>query len=80
MGVQNNSTYSIFIYQCDLIRWTRHNAIVGFSADSEFYANNSLSGTPNITNIDCYQNTSSGYTNIIYTLNGKPKIPCVSIP
>ena len=56
----------MFIYKCGLIRWTLHNAAVGFNSDTN-YNNHPLSKTSNITNIDCYK-TVSGWTNIVYKL------------
>ena len=54
----------MFIYQCGYIRWTRHNATVGFNSDTE-YNNHPLSKTSNITDIDC-NNATYGWTNIVY--------------
>ena len=57
----------MFIYKCGLIRWTEFRAVVGFNSDSEYY-NHPLSGTSNITDIDC-DDAVSGWTNIVYKID-----------
>ena len=67
MAIQSKATYAVFIYKCGLIRWTKHNAVVGFNSDTQ-YINHPLSRTSNITDIDCY-NAGSGWTNIFYKID-----------
>lgn len=66
--MQGHVTYSIFIYQCDQIRWTLHNAAVGFSVNGTFYENHKLSRHSSVVNIDCDYAVSS-WTNIVYKID-----------
>ena len=66
--MQGDTTYSIFIYQCDLIRWTFHNATVGFSVNGTLYKNHELSKNSSVVNIDC-DGAVSNWTNIVYRID-----------
>ena len=66
--MQGDVTYSIFTYQCGLIRWTLYNAAVGFSVNGTFYENHPSSRNESILNIDC-DGAISGWTNVVYRID-----------
>ena len=66
-------TYSIFTYQCNLIRWTRNNAAVGFSVNGTFYANHPLSKNTSVVNIDC-DGAVSNWVNVVYRISTRKKL------
>ena len=69
IAVQGSVTYSIFTYQCDLIRWTHHTAAVGYSVNGTFYENHQLSKSSSVVNIDC-EEAVSNWTNVVYRIDG----------
>ena len=68
---QGTTSYAIFTYKCNLLRWTKHNAVIGFSAGHKYFENHPLSKTSRVTDIDCLNYPSSVWSNIIYNLNGE---------
>ena len=65
-------TYSIFTYQCNLIRWTRHNAAVGFSVNGTFFESHPLSNNASVVNIDC-DGAIFNWTNVVYRIDTSKK-------
>ena len=47
------TSYAIFTYKCNLLEWSRHNAVIGYSAGCEYFENHPLSRTSKVTDIDC---------------------------
>ena len=68
IAVQGSVTYSIFTYQCDLIRWTLRSAAVGYSVNGNFYENHELSRSSSIVDIDC-EEAVSNWTNVVYRID-----------
>ena len=68
IAVQGSITYSIFTYQCDLIRWTLRSAAVGYSVNGNFFENHKLSRSSSVVNIDCEEAVSI-WTNIVYRID-----------
>ena len=76
IAVQRSVTYSIFTYQCDLIRWTFRPAAVGYSVNGLFYENHQLSRSSSVVNIDC-EGAVSMWTNVVYRIStGKRIVVC----
>ena len=73
MAVQGDLTYSIFTYQCDLVRWTLYNAVIGFSVNGTFYENHPLSKNASVTDIDC-DDAFSNWTNVVYRIDNCKKL------
>ena len=65
-------SYAVFTYQCDLINWTRHNASVGYTAGPHFFQNHPLSRTSDVVNIDCVNQPTSIWSNVVYKLTLHP--------
>ena len=67
-------SYAVFTYQCDFINWTKENdyAAVGYTAGPHFFQNHPLSRTTNVVNIDCVNQPTSIWSNIIYKLTLHP--------
>ena len=65
-------SYAVFTYQCDLIKWTVHTAAVGYTAGLHFFQNHPLSRTPNVVNIDCVNQPTSVWSNVVYKLTFHP--------
>ena len=61
--------FTVFTYQCDLIKWTVHNASVGYTVGHYFFQNHPLSRTSNVVNIDCVNQPTSIWSNVVYKLN-----------
>ena len=61
-------SYAVFTYQCDLINWTSYNATVGYTAGSHFFQNHPLSRTSNVVNIDCINQPTSIWSNVVYNI------------
>ena len=66
---QGLNSYVIFTYKCDLLRWTRHSAAIGYSAGHDKFANHPFSRTSRVTDIDCLNYPSSEWSNVVYNLN-----------
>ena len=60
---------AVFTYQCDLIKWTLRNASVGYTAGPHFFENHPLSRTSDVVNIDCVNQPTSNWSNVVYKLN-----------
>ena len=73
MAVQGSETYSIFLYQCDLIKWTLHNAVVGFNMNEGFYENHKLSKSEDVVNIDCPDDSLGNFTKVVYKIGNGEK-------
>ena len=73
IAVQGSVTYSIFTYQCDLIRWTLNTAAVGYSVNGTFYENHQLSKSSSVVNIDC-EKVVSNWTNVVYRIDTGKKL------
>ena len=73
IAVQGSVTYSIFTYQCDLIRWTLRTAAVGYSVNGAFYKNHKLSKSSSVVNIDC-EGAVSKWTNVVYRIDTGKKL------
>ena len=76
-------SYTVFIYQCDLIKWRKHNAAIGYTAGPHFFQNHPLSRTPNVINIDCVNQPTSNLSNVVYDITNGTVIhvcspPCVN--
>ena len=73
MAVQGDVTYSIFTYQCDLIRWTSryyyYKTIVGFIVNVTFIKEHPLSWNASVVDIDCSDDAVSGWTNVVYRID-----------
>ena len=65
-------SYAVFSYQCDLIKWTHYNASVGYTAGPYFFQNHPLSKTSNVVNIDCVNQPTSNWSNVVYKLSLYP--------
>ncbi|XP_019849627.1 PREDICTED: mucin-4-like [Amphimedon queenslandica] len=76
IAVQGSITYSIFTYQCDLIRWTLRTAAVGYSVNGTFYKNHQLSKSSSVVNIDC-EGAVSNWTNVVYRIDTATNTPPV---
>ena len=66
---QGSTSYAIFTYKCNLLQWTRNSATIGYSAGHENFANHPFSRTSRVTDIDCVNNPSSVWSNVVYNLN-----------
>ena len=66
---QGSTSYAIFTYKCNLLRWTRRNAAIGYSAGQNYFENHPLSRTSRVTDIDCLNYPSSVWSNVVYNLN-----------
>ena len=74
-------SYAVFTYQCDLIQWTEYNAAVGYTAGPHFFQNHPLSRTSNVVNIDCVNQPTSIWSNVVYNITNGTAIcspPCVN--
>ena len=71
MAVQGDVTYSIFTYQCDLIRWTSsyYKAFVGFIVNVTIIEDHPLSWNASVVDIDCSDDAVSGWTNVVYRID-----------
>ena len=70
MAVQGDVTYSIFTYQCDLIRWTSYyKAFVGFIVNGTIIEEHPLSINASVVDIDCSDDAVSGWTNVVYRID-----------
>ena len=74
MAVQGDVTYSIFTYQCDLIRWTNRyswhsEAFVGFFVNGTIIEEHPLSMNASVVDIDCSDDAVSGWTNVVYRVD-----------
>ena len=76
---QGSISYAIFTYKCDLLRWTNHNAAVGYSAGPNFFKEHPLSRKENVTDIDCLNNPPSLWSNLVYKLSGGDKNIIISL-
>ena len=76
---QGSISYAIFTYKCDLLRWTNHNAGVGYSAGPNFFEEHPLSRNENVTDIDCLNYPSSVWYNLVYKLSGGDKNLIISL-
>ena len=65
-------SYTVFTYQCDLISWTLRPAAVGYTAGPHFFQNHPLSRTSNVINIDCVNQPTSIWSNVVYKLTLQP--------
>ena len=65
-------SYAVFTYQCDLISWTLRPAAVGYTAGPHFFQNHPLSRTSNVINIDCVNQLTSIWSNVVYKLTLQP--------
>ena len=65
-------SYAVFTYQCDLINWTRYNASIGYTAGQNFFQNHPLSRTSNVVNIDCVNQPTSIWSNVVHKLTLHP--------
>ena len=65
-------SYAVFTYQCGLINWTMHNASVGYTAGPHLFQNHPLSRTSNVVNIDCVNQPTSIWSNVVYKLTLHP--------
>ena len=65
-------SYAVFTYQCDLINWTYSEASVGYTAGPYFFQNHPLSRTSNVVNIDCVNQPTSIWSNVVYKLTLQP--------
>ena len=63
---------AVFTYQCDLIKWTLRNASVGYTAGPHFFENHPLSRTSDVVNIDCVNQPTSIWSNVVYKLSLYP--------
>ena len=68
IATQGSTSYAIFTYKCNLLQWTRYNASIGYSAGYNNFANHRLSKTSKVTDIDCLNNPSSVWSNVVYNL------------
>ena len=68
IATQALTTYAIFTYKCDFLRWTINNATIGYSVGQNNFANHPLSRTSRVTDIDCFNNPSSVWSNVVYNL------------
>ena len=66
---QGTTSYAIFTYKCNHLKWTRFNAAIGYSAGPDNFANHPLSRTSKVTNIDCLNYPPSVWSNVVYNLN-----------
>ena len=70
MAVQGDVTFSIFTYQCDLLRWTSSiGNFVGLIVNGTFYENHPLSMNASVVDIDCSDDAVSGWTNVVYRID-----------
>ena len=70
MAVQGDVTYSIFTYQCDLIRWTSDfKAFVGLVVNGTIIKEHPLSMNASVVDIDCSDDAVSGWTNVVYRID-----------
>ena len=60
-------SYAVFIYKCDLIE-IGDVAIVGFAAESTFYANHNLSHSDSVGDIDCVNRPRSDWNNVVFEI------------
>ena len=66
---QGSTSCGIFTYICDLLQWTSKNAAIGYSAGHDQFANHPLPRTSRVTDIDCFNYSSSVWSNVVYNLN-----------
>ena len=62
-------SYAVFTYRCCSLNWDRNEAVIGFSAGNEMFANHPLSGSTNVNNIACTNVSSSQWTNVVYEIS-----------
>ena len=73
MATDGNNSYTVFTYQCGELNWVQGaSASIGFSAGRNLFANHPLSRQPNVNDIACINQTCSGWTNVVYRINGEP--------
>ena len=65
---QGTMSYAIFTYKCNLLQWTKYSAIIGYSAGPDSFAYHPLSRTSKVTDIDCLNNPSSVWSNVVYNV------------
>ena len=65
---EGSTSYAIFTYKCNLLRWTRRSAVIGYSAGPDNFANHPLSRTSKVTDIDCLNYPSSVWSNVVYNV------------
>ena len=68
MVTDGNNSFTIFIYQCGDLQWSRNGTTIGFGAGSEFFSNHWLSGTPNVSSIACLNTPDSQFFTLLYKL------------
>ena len=61
------SSYTVFVYRCDLLQWSR-GATIGYNAAGDFFENHDFSGN-SAENIDCINLPVSNYSNVVYQLS-----------
>ena len=61
------------------MRWTNHNAGVGYSAGPNFFEEHTLSRNESVTDIDCLNYPSSVWSNLVYKLSGGDKNLIISL-
>ena len=71
-------SYAVFTYQCDLIKWTNYNAAVGYTAGPHFFQNHPLTRTSNVVNIDCVNQPTSIWSNVVYDITVTCSPPCAN--
>ena len=81
MAVQGDVTYSIFTYQCDLIRWTSsyYKAFVGFIVNVTIIEDHPLSWNASVVDIDCSDDAVSGWTNVVYRIDDCKYLLLISV-
>ena len=69
IAAQGSTSYVIFTYKCDLLRWASNNTIIGYSDGHNNFANHPFSRTSRVTDIDCLNYPSSLWSNVVYNVN-----------
>ena len=67
-------TYVIYTYKCDLLSWTGpegYHAVVGYNIQGLPARNEPHSGTAAIGSIDCGNQPSTQFRNIVYRFEGR---------
>ena len=66
---QLSSSYAVFTYKYNLLRWTRNSIAIGYSAGDDKFANHPLSRSSRVSDTDCLNYPSSVLSNVDYNLN-----------
>ena len=74
LASDEDTSYAVFIYNCDLLHWLYHGASIGYDGGEDFYQNYVLSETDesnssNINDIACLNDPNSPWSNVVYKLN-----------